>query len=42
MDLPGWTYAFLVGTRFAREAHAHGLRRPPGDRSGSVNIGACC
>jgi hypothetical protein len=42
MDLREWTNAFLLGTRFAGEAHAHGIRPPHGDRSGRVNIGACC
>ncbi len=40
MDLLKRANAFLLGTRFAREAHAHGRRRPHGGRSASVNIGA--
>ena len=38
-DLLKQANAFLLGTRFAREAHAHGLRLPHCGRSASVNIG---
>jgi hypothetical protein len=40
MDLPEWTNAFLLGTRFAREALALGPRLPHGGRSGGINIDA--
>jgi hypothetical protein len=40
MDLLEWTNAFLLGTRFAQEVRALGLRLPHGGRSGGINIDA--